>query len=849
MWAAGYSPAMRDVLICPGKYCDIITVRCRCDKTPLITRNLDYLIAKYIPGALLLRWSFFGRGTMHPRLSAGGISVPLILLFMLFTLSMHVYAQECECGARILPEEIEKALLNEMIMQSAKSSLDDTAFIDIPISYHIIRRSNGLGGVSQSDLSISTDGANVLLAQNRIRIYQYTRDYIDSDQFFVGICTDDDWDSLLTIKTIEGAVNIYVLPEESEYEYCGFATFPHSSVQGIVLHGDCAGTNYNNSTLVHELGHYFYLYHPHEDAFGVECPDGSNCVDAGDLLCDTPADPKLSYNTVNLMCEYYGDEVSQYPCNADTYDPQTDNIMSYSRKTCRDYLTNSQISKFRTTLLTLRPELNYSIPTVVSSPGEVELNPVAAGESVGGVAQIISQSAVPFDILSATTIHGIVDLTTSLPIRVEEDDSTAIEISFDAGDITAPCDFGPQYDTIIVHTTNPNVPELRIPVEVSIVFSDPTSEYASFGPVCLRLTVPNTPGFSGDASTGLIAEERDNILNDGSLVVSLVDGADTVVYMDYLTTNRFTPVDSYVTSSDTLGRTVQSLKFVTDDNRIHGRVAYRMGDNVLGLDGCRSIEINYTLSNPCDTDLTVAAGLLCDFNIEMGFANSAFVEDEMIIVADLTSGEDQAVGLAGLTDCTAQLSYKALHRLAFYDFFSGELLPGKVHRTLLASSSTEMLSGTDVAALLSFGEVTIASGSSIELHGAILYSGNGYDNLIDARTIAEQLVESSIEDADSDCVNDAVDNCLEVFNPDQKDVNENGVGDICDHMCGDANFDLIVNIGDPVFLVNYIFKGGPAPVLPLLGNVNCDLATNIGDVVYLINYIFKAGASPCAACP
>ena len=62
---------------------------------------------------------------------------------------------------------------------------------------------------------------------------------------------------------------------------------------------------------------------------------------------------------------------------------------------------------------------------------------------------------------------------------------------------------------------------------------------------------------------------------------------------------------------------------------------------------------------------------------------------------------------------------------------------------------------------------------------------------------------------------------------------------------GDANRDATLNVGDAVFVVNYIFKGGSAPDPLLAGDANCDQVVNIGDAVYVINYIFKGGPSPC----
>lgn len=63
-------------------------------------------------------------------------------------------------------------------------------------------------------------------------------------------------------------------------------------------------------------------------------------------------------------------------------------------------------------------------------------------------------------------------------------------------------------------------------------------------------------------------------------------------------------------------------------------------------------------------------------------------------------------------------------------------------------------------------------------------------------------------------------------------------------MCGDANGDGQANVADAVFLIQYIFRGGPAPKPTIVANVNGDEEVNVGDVVYLIGYIFNQGPGP-----
>ena len=64
-------------------------------------------------------------------------------------------------------------------------------------------------------------------------------------------------------------------------------------------------------------------------------------------------------------------------------------------------------------------------------------------------------------------------------------------------------------------------------------------------------------------------------------------------------------------------------------------------------------------------------------------------------------------------------------------------------------------------------------------------------------------------------------------------------------LCGDVNADAIVDIGDVVYLINYLFKNGIAPNPIQSGDVNGDSVVDVGDVVYLINYLFKNGPKPC----
>jgi hypothetical protein len=75
-----------------------------------------------------------------------------------------------------------------------------------------------------------------------------------------------------------------------------------------------------------------------------------------------------------------------------------------------------------------------------------------------------------------------------------------------------------------------------------------------------------------------------------------------------------------------------------------------------------------------------------------------------------------------------------------------------------------------------------------------------------------------------------------------------------EYLHGDANRDGRKTVSDVVFLINYLFKGGPAPDPVNLGDVNfCKQnppvdpgQPTVADVVYLVNYLFKGGPAPCS---
>ncbi len=69
--------------------------------------------------------------------------------------------------------------------------------------------------------------------------------------------------------------------------------------------------------------------------------------------------------------------------------------------------------------------------------------------------------------------------------------------------------------------------------------------------------------------------------------------------------------------------------------------------------------------------------------------------------------------------------------------------------------------------------------------------------------------------------------------------------DVMDYR-GDVNGNGIVEIGDIIYLVNYLYRQGDPPLRPSDGDLNCDRVINVGDVVFLVSFLYRGG--PLSRC-
>lgn len=243
--------------------------------------------------------------------------------------------------------------------------------VEIRLKIHIVRRSDGTGGLSMADVMSGVERANTSYSQLANIGFKICGevDFIDDDNLYNNHVDDHVQDNIFTPRQVDYAIDVFYAPitnPASDPFIASWATFPWMTGNRIVMHYLHATRN----TLAHEIGHYLGLKHTHEhtdllhngipndhNANLVEYVDGRNCSTRGDGICDTPADPMLGGRVTSdgngNNCTYVG---TQTDLTGAAYVPDVLNIMSYTNDDCRSSLSNQQVTRAQHMLQVHRPD-------------------------------------------------------------------------------------------------------------------------------------------------------------------------------------------------------------------------------------------------------------------------------------------------------------------------------------------------------------------------------------------------------------------------------------------------------------------------------------------------------------
>lgn len=310
----------------------------------------------------------------------------LLLLLSLVCLGMpQVKAQEF-CATE-MPQDMLNWLRDYKAANpgvSAKKTSDSTVTF-IPIQFHIVGTNTGGSYYAFNTLLDAFCTLNGQYAPYGMQYYMYDDiNYINNDN--LNLHTGN-YRGTINNESVPNVVNMFFVNDPSGAcgYYAGFGgpRGADGNRQGYIAiqDGSCAAPD--NSTIAHELGHFFSLPHTFSGwegrassanaSFSDERVNGSNCGFAGDYFCDTPAD----YLSNRWSCPYTQNKTD---FNGDPYEVDGTLYMSYSNDACTSRFSDEQVDAMYSYLQNVRSYMldfvypGYEVITDTTKPVLPTLN-------------------------------------------------------------------------------------------------------------------------------------------------------------------------------------------------------------------------------------------------------------------------------------------------------------------------------------------------------------------------------------------------------------------------------------------------------------------------------------------
>ncbi|RYY68860.1 MAG: hypothetical protein EOO13_11150 [Chitinophagaceae bacterium] len=260
----------------------------------------------------------------------------------------------------------------------------------IRVYFHILKNDNGSNpAASLQEVQLEFQQLQTDFAPNNICFAYMGVDSINSTLLNNSLDSDNPtMVNILASFNVPNCINIYYM---WQLPGVGGSAFQIPSNFCAVARGSLVADGLR--VVSHEVGHCLGLLHTFETSQGLENINGSNCITAGDRVCDTPADPYSYLGQPcfsSNMCAYTG--FCPDLNGATNYTPPYNNIMNYwGNNGCTiTSFTSGQYSRINSFL----SSSNLLIPTL--SPYNLDYGPVTmnAGSIMQSAANVLNTTGV-----------------------------------------------------------------------------------------------------------------------------------------------------------------------------------------------------------------------------------------------------------------------------------------------------------------------------------------------------------------------------------------------------------------------------------------------------------------------
>jgi Secretion system C-terminal sorting domain/Pregnancy-associated plasma protein-A len=314
-------------------------------------------------------------------------SLLVILLFLINTISAQNY---CDTPPETLATIRERIGGSDLQVRSGA----DTTILYVPLALHLVGTTEGTAYAPTDVWIRSICQLNQDFQKARIQFYLEGGDvrYIKDTDMYNHVTSEIGRNKMQQYK-VPNAVNSFIV--ENAKSACGYSYIGANI--GVMLSKNDACLR-NGHTWSHEMGHFLGLPHTFNGwetvkndntkaapttvgGIKVELADGSNCKNAGDGYCDTPAD----YINDRWQCNSKRDSsilVMRDPTGR-TFRADATLLMGYSEDACQNRFSNEQIETMRRFLNNFNTTYlrNQQIPLAIAKVRATLISP-QAGQNV-----------------------------------------------------------------------------------------------------------------------------------------------------------------------------------------------------------------------------------------------------------------------------------------------------------------------------------------------------------------------------------------------------------------------------------------------------------------------------------